>query len=88
MWRMAFDILLGVFVILMGLALAADYRGIATKHIEMSSRTVRPVSLSRRIPWEDDRLVRRRARFVILDRILGVLMILAGAAVLITAGAS
>ncbi|MFI5490517.1 hypothetical protein [Micromonospora echinaurantiaca] len=76
-------LLWGVLLIVIGAALASDYRGIATKHIELSMQVVRPVSPFR---WTDDRLDRRRARFIVFDRLFGVLMILMGVGSLVGGG--
>ncbi|CCH15819.1 conserved exported hypothetical protein [Micromonospora lupini str. Lupac 08] len=80
MGRVLLGLLVGVLLILIGAALASDYRGIATKHIELSMQTVRSVSPFR---WTDDRLARRRARFIAFDRLFGVLTMLAGATMLV-----
>lgn len=86
MWRALLGLLWGVILIVVGSALAADYRGIATKHIELASRLVHPFSPSQRPSWTDDRLVRRRARFIVFDRIFGGVVILLGAVALFTGG--
>ncbi|MEW2429769.1 hypothetical protein AB0877_17300 [Micromonospora sp. NPDC047644] len=83
MWRVLLGLLLGVLFIVIGAALASDYRGFATKHIELSMQVVRPLSPFRRT---DDRLARRRAFFIVFDRLFGVLMIVAGVAMLVGGG--
>lgn len=83
MWRVFLGLMLGLLLIVIGVALANDYRGIATKHIELSMQTVRPLSPFR---WTDDRLARRRARFIVFDRLFGVLTILAGVGMMVGAG--
>lgn len=83
MWRALLGPLLGLLFIVIGASLAGDYRGIATKHMELSMRIVRPLSPFR---WTDDRLARRRTFFIVFDRLFGVLMILAGVAMLVADG--
>jgi len=78
MWRAVVGLLWGPLLILIGMALAVDYRGIATRHIELAMRVVRPVPPARRPGWDDERLVRRRDFFVVLDRGFGVPVTLAG----------
>ncbi|GIJ22416.1 hypothetical protein Vlu01_30400 [Micromonospora lutea] len=70
-------------MVLIGLALAADFRGIATRHVELSDRFVGSVGRFRRKGWTQDRLVRRRARFVALDRVIGGVTTLAGVGALV-----
>ncbi|WP_422735692.1 hypothetical protein ACN263_18760 [Micromonospora sp. WMMD729] len=85
MGRVLLELLLAVLFIVIGVALASDCRGIATKHIELSMRVVRPVSPLR---WEDDQLARRRAFFIVFDRLFGVMMTLAGVGMLVAVGHS
>ncbi|WP_139128864.1 hypothetical protein [Micromonospora nigra] len=70
-------------MIAIGAALAGDCRGIATKHAELSMRVVGTLSPFR---WTADRLDRRRARFVVFDRILGAGMVLMGVVALTGGG--
>ncbi|WP_157742631.1 hypothetical protein [Micromonospora chokoriensis] len=79
------ELMVPVLFLVIGPALASDYRGIATKHIELSMRFVRPVSPFR---WDDDQLARRRAFFIVFDRLLGVMVTLAGVGMLFAAGHS
>lgn len=83
MWRSLLGLLWGVLLIVIGVALASDYRGIATRHIDLSMQIVRPVSPLR---WTDERLARRRTRFILFDRVFGVLIILMGVGSLIAGG--
>ncbi|GAB3845463.1 hypothetical protein GCM10029963_23800 [Micromonospora andamanensis] len=76
MGRAWLGLVLGVLLVVLGAALASDYRGLATKHVDMSMRTVRPISPFRST---EDRLARRRARFIVLDRIIGALTSASGA---------
>jgi hypothetical protein len=86
MWRALLGLLWGVLLIMVGVALAVDYRGIATRHIGLAMRVVRPFSPFRRTGWTHDRLARRRARFIAFDRLFGVLIILLGAVALVNGG--
>lgn len=86
MWRAMLGLVWGILLVLVGSALAINYRGVATRHIELAMRFVRPVSPSNRMSWSDERIVRRRARFIVLDRILGVMIILAGSGSLVIGG--
>lgn len=86
MWRAMLGLVWGVLLVLVGLALATDWRGVATRHIELAMRFVRPVSPFKRIGWSDKRIVRRRDRFVILDRILGLIILLFGSGTLVIGG--
>lgn len=74
---------LGILFVALGLALALDYRGVATKHVAFSMGLVRPLTLSRRLERMDERLVRRRRLFVALDRLIGLLIIPAGFAMIV-----
>ncbi|MEU4678316.1 hypothetical protein [Micromonospora sp. NPDC023737] len=71
---------------MIGAALAANHREIATRHIGLAERVVRPLSPARRTNWTADRLVRRRNRFVMLDRLFGVLITSMGAVALVNGG--
>ncbi|QKW14103.1 hypothetical protein [Verrucosispora sp. NA02020] len=75
MWRVLLGLVFGVLLIVIGTALASDYRGVTTKHVDLSTRFIRPLNPFRS---SDDRIVRRRARFVLLDRFIGALIVLAG----------
>lgn len=86
MWRAVLGLLSGVILIAVGMALAFDYRGIATRHIELAMRFVHPISSSRRMSWEDPRLVRCRARFIAFDRFFGVLKAVMGVVGLVAGG--
>ncbi len=86
MWRAMLGLVWGVLLVLVGLALATDWRGVATRHVELTMRFVRPVSPFKRIGWSDERIVRRRDRFVILDRILGLIILLFGSGALVIGG--
>jgi hypothetical protein len=79
--RALLGLVLGVLLVVLGAALATDYRGIATKHVDLSMQMVRPLSPFR---WTEDRLARRRARFIVLDRFIGALTIVSGAMALVT----
>ncbi|MFI6242358.1 hypothetical protein ACIBEF_21030 [Micromonospora sp. NPDC050795] len=81
MGRVMLGLIWAMLFIVIGVALAGDYRGIATKHIELSMRFVRPVSPFR---GDDDQLARRRAFFIVSDRLFGVMVTLAGVGMLIT----
>lgn len=85
MVRVLFSIVLGVVLSVVGAALAVNYRGIATKHVEMSMSFVGPVS-----PFRGGRsgtqLERRRDFFVLLDRIIGLLLALFGAGSMVAGG--
>lgn len=86
MWRAVISIMLGVLFVAIGLALALDYRRIATKHIALAMHVVRPLTPSREIEWMDERLVRRRKFFVLLDRLIGTLIVPVGFVMLIIGG--
>ncbi|MEU8050223.1 MULTISPECIES: hypothetical protein [Micromonospora] len=73
----------GLLLIVTGLALAADYRGIAARHIELAQRLVRPIGLGGRTSRADER---PRDRFILFDRAFGMLMVLLGV-VALTGGA-
>ena len=77
-------VLFGLLLIAIGVALAFDYRRVATRHIEFAMRVVRPITPFRRRNWTDDRLARRKARFVVFDRLFGLLMIVLGAVALVS----
>ncbi|MEH0931380.1 hypothetical protein [Micromonospora sp. CPCC 205558] len=85
MGRVLLGLMWAVLFIVIGAALASDYRGIATKHIELSMRFVRPVSPFR---WEDEQLARRRAFFIVFDRLFGMMLTLAGVGMLVAVGHS
>ncbi|MEV5817699.1 hypothetical protein ACFYMB_01385 [Micromonospora haikouensis] len=84
--RALLGIVFGILLILVGVALAADYRGLATRHIELSMRTVRPISPFKRKGWMGEELVRRRSRFVVFDRFFGGVMVFLGMVALIVGG--
>lgn len=83
MWRAWLGFPFGVLLIMVGAALAYDYRGIATKHVELAERIVRPVSPFR---WSDERLARRRAFSIMFDRLFGVLVVGVGLVSLVVSG--
>ncbi|SCL28599.1 hypothetical protein GA0074692_2570 [Micromonospora pallida] len=85
-WRALIGLLWGAVLIAIGVALATDYRGVATKHIELASRVVYPLGPSRRAGWMDERLVRRRARFVVFDRIFGGMVAVSGTVTFLVGG--
>ncbi|MFF5235451.1 hypothetical protein [Dactylosporangium sp. NPDC000521] len=72
-------LVVGLVVVVIGLALATSFKGIVDKHVDLSMRWVAPVSpLRRRTPA--DRLARRRADMVWVERALGVALALFGLA--------
>ncbi|MEU8022963.1 hypothetical protein AB0B88_12155 [Micromonospora haikouensis] len=73
----------GLLLIVTGLALATDYRGVAARHIALAQRVVRPIGLSGRTSRADERL---RSRLILFVRAFGVLMVLLGV-VALTGGA-
>ncbi|GAA2600629.1 hypothetical protein GCM10010399_34300 [Dactylosporangium fulvum] len=74
----------GLLLVLLGLILATDFRGITTKHIALSSNLVGPISPFRRGRTEDD-LRQRQFLFVVLERLLGCLFVLMGAGLVVAA---
>ncbi|WP_433538065.1 hypothetical protein ACQPZK_10245 [Micromonospora sp. CA-249363] len=86
MWRALISIVLGLLLVTIGLVLALDYRGVATKHIALAMSAVHPLTPSRKLEWQDERLVERRRRFVLLDRLVGVLIVPAGLVMLVAGG--
>ncbi|MFD0785197.1 hypothetical protein ACFQZ8_14925 [Micromonospora azadirachtae] len=86
MWRALIGVLWGALLVVIGLALAANHREIATRHIGLAERVVRPFSPARRTNWTADRLTRRRNRFVVLDRLLGLVITLFGVVALVNGG--
>ncbi|WP_353898735.1 hypothetical protein ABUL04_19255 [Micromonospora harpali] len=83
MGRAVLAVFLGLLLIVTGLALVTDYRGIAARHIALAQRVVRPIGLGGRTRRADERL---RSRLILLDRAFGVLMVLLGV-VALTGGA-
>jgi hypothetical protein len=73
----------GLLLIVTGLALAADFRGIASRHFELARRVVRPIGLGGGTRRTDERL---RDRFILFDRAFGVLMVLLGVVALAGGG--
>ncbi|MEV4811849.1 hypothetical protein [Micromonospora avicenniae] len=86
MWRALIGVLWGALLVVIGVALAANYREIATRHIGLAERVVRPFSPARRTSWTAERLARRRNRFVVLDRLSGVVITLLGTLALVNGG--
>ncbi|MFF5225885.1 hypothetical protein [Dactylosporangium sp. NPDC000521] len=67
----------GLVLTVVGLVAATNYKGLVTKHVALSSRLVAPFSPFRRgVP--DERLARREARTVLLERMLGAVLFLWG----------
>ncbi|MEO3742306.1 hypothetical protein [Plantactinospora sp. B5E13] len=83
MWRAWLGFPFGVLLIMVGATLAHDYRGIATKHVELSERVVRPLSPFRR---SDEQRARLRAFSVMFDRLFGVFMMGLGLVSLVVSG--
>ncbi|WP_433212522.1 hypothetical protein ACQP00_00120 [Dactylosporangium sp. CS-047395] len=62
-----YGILVGLGFLLVGLALAVNFKGIATKHVALSSRLVGPVSPHRKA----EKVAQRQVGMVRMERMLG-----------------
>ncbi|MEU8389156.1 hypothetical protein [Micromonospora sp. NPDC048842] len=86
-WRIVAAIVIGPSVSLVGVALASNFRGVTEWHMR---RSMSAASLLRRVPpWRwlpnvphEERL----ARFILLDRLIGVAIAVAGVMILATVG--
>ncbi|GAA0744052.1 hypothetical protein GCM10010199_71970 [Dactylosporangium roseum] len=74
----------GLLFVVVGLALATDFRGITTKHIALASNLVRPISPLRKGRTEQD-LQQRQFLLVVLERLLGCMFVLAGSGLVVAA---
>lgn len=79
------QVIVPLVVVLVGVILAADFKKAATRHVEMASGLVRPVSGRLRRNETDEAARRRLAFFVRMDRALGALFVLVGIMMLGTA---
>ncbi|GAB3852623.1 hypothetical protein ACFPIJ_64340 [Dactylosporangium cerinum] len=70
-------IVVGLVLMIVGLVLGVNYKGLVTKHIAMSSRFVAPFSPLRR-GVSTERLARRESNMVLLERLLGAVLFLWG----------
>jgi hypothetical protein len=83
--RTALQFMVGVVAIPIGLILAGNFKGAATRHIQAASALVRPVSGRLRGGETEASIDRRIAFFVRLDRAMGVLLVAIGIVLLVTA---
>jgi hypothetical protein len=67
-----FFIVVGVFMVLLGSFLASDYRGLASKYIQIALPKQRILSPGRK------RIVRNYRTFYAISAVIGVLMIVSG----------
>ncbi|RAN91980.1 hypothetical protein GAR05_06544 [Micromonospora saelicesensis] len=89
MWRVVAAIVMGPAVSLVGVALATNFRGVTEWHMR---RSMSAASVLRRVPpWRwlpnaphEERL----ARFILLDRLIGVAIAMAGVMILVNVGYS
>ncbi|MFI7073276.1 hypothetical protein [Micromonospora sediminicola] len=83
-WRVVAGVLIALFMGLVGVALATNYRGVTEWHVRRSAAAA---GVLRRVPpWRwlpDADADRRMARFVLLGRGLGVLFAAAGVVALV-----
>lgn len=88
-WRFVAAVMMSLTVGLVGIALATNFRGVTEWHVRRSMATA---SVLRRVPpWRwlpDARYDQRVARFVLLERVIGVAFAVAGVMFLIVLGYS
>lgn len=88
-WRVLAAVIVGPAVSLVGVALATNFRGVTEWHVRRSMSTA---GVLRRVPpWRwlpDVPHEERLARFILLERVIGVVFAVGGAMILITVGYS
>ncbi|MFJ8580547.1 hypothetical protein [Micromonospora sp. NPDC093277] len=88
-WRVVAAIVTGPAVSLVGVALATNFRGVTEWHVR---RSMSAASVLRRVPpWRwlpDVPQEERLARFVLLERLIGMAFTAAGVMILIAVGYS
>ncbi|MFE9694772.1 hypothetical protein [Micromonospora sp. NPDC005806] len=88
-WRVVAAVIIGPAVSLVGVALATNFRGVTEWHVRRSMSTA---SVLRRVaPWRwlpDVPHEERLARFILLERVMGVAFAVAGVMILVTVGYS
>ncbi|NES31695.1 hypothetical protein GCE86_03110 [Micromonospora terminaliae] len=88
-WRVVAAVILGPAVSLVGVALATNFRGVTEWHMRRSMSTA---SVLRRVPpWRwlpDVPHEERRAHFILLERVIGAALAVAGVLILASAGYS
>ena len=88
-WRVVAAIVTGPAVSLVGVALATNFRGVTEWHVRRSMSTA---STLRRVPpWRwlpDVPHEERLARFILLERLIGIAFAVVGVMILITVGYS
>jgi hypothetical protein len=81
----ALQFIVGFVVIPIGLILASNFKGLATRHIKTASALVRPATGRLRRGEAEASTVRRIAFLVRLDRAVGVLLVVIGIVLLVAA---
>ncbi|MET8833559.1 hypothetical protein ABZV78_06555 [Micromonospora sp. NPDC004540] len=86
-WRFLAGVMMSLTMVLIGVALTTNFRGVTEWHVRRSMATA---SVLRRVPpWRwlpDVPHEERLARFVLVERLLGVAFAVVGVMILITVG--
>ncbi|WP_436528796.1 hypothetical protein [Actinoplanes sp. HUAS TT8] len=74
-----------IAVVLLGVALAADVKNLATRHVRRSAGLVGPASRLLRPGDTEEKRERRLARIVLLERSFGAVLALSGCCMIVVA---
>ena len=83
MVKLVFGVLFLVILLAFGLALATDFRGIATRQAKASLESARPIRSLYRRDLTDEAQQRRLARATVMNRIIGLIFVLMCLSILI-----